>query len=459
MNNSLNKFIYLHPLSLKQEIISLLFFSALLFIIRYDAFLNIDSHVLGGVAGDGGLYWWLFNHNIENYFKLPFFNTLGFYPYSLSLAWSDNYVLPALLSYPFDGFFSRVALYNSNLLLATFLNGYLTYLLAFRLSGYFLPALLSGTALITYPFFSAHLGHPQLQFFFWIPLSLIFFFKYLSEHRISSAFFCGLTVFLSFLTSVYYTIFLLILLKLIFAAILIQKPKFLKKYDYLKLSAGFTLGFILILPFLYPYLQVKETFGKRFLYEAESFKANILSYLSAPEFNWLYKSSSILAHKEAQLFGGFIIICFLIAAFYRAFGDRHFKKLSFSFVLVFISGSLLAATDLKIYSISGILLYLATIIFIALLKTLGNYETKLGYKIVTNRGIIAASLFAGFIFYYFTLGPLNNFGIYALYYYVFPGAEAIRAIGRAGVVIYFLICITVPLTFHYLNKSGFSTLR
>ena len=455
MNNSANKFIYLHEIKLKYELGALLFFLTLLAVLRYDVFNNISSHILGGVYGDGGLYWWLFNHNIENYFKLPFFNTLGFYPYSLTLAWSDNFILPAILSWPLDGLLSRVALYNGSLLIATFLNGYLSYLLAFRLSGYFLPSLISGSAIISYPFFTAHLGHPQLQFFFWIPLALIFFFGFLSNHKFTSALLCGLVAFLSFLTSVYYSIFLLILLKLLFFGIIIQKPKYLKLKDYLKLGAGFLTGFMLIVPFLAPYFAVKDTFGERFLYEATSFKASILSYLSAPEFNWLYSNSSIISHKEAQLFGGFIVLAFLIAAFFRSFGDRHFRNLSFAFVALAFAGSAFSALSISFSLPTALCLWLALFILIYQLHTLGKFELKLGFKIITNRGIIATALFAAFIFYFFTLGPLENFGIYTLYYYLFPGAEAIRAVGRAGVIVYFLIALSIPLTFHFLNKSGF----
>lgn len=446
----------------KNEIIAILFFLALLFTLRLESILNLSSHYLGGRSHDAGLYIWLFDSNLRDLFSLPWFNTSGFYPYTKSLAWSDNFILPSLIALPFIKLgLSKVIAYNCTLLLAVFLNAYVTYRLAYLLTGNFIGSLLSGMSFLLFPFLTLHLGHPQLQFAFWIPLTLIFLFKFYNEPLYRYAILTGFCVFLSYLTTVYYTIFILITLKVLFLSLLIQKYKFYTAKTYLKLLAGFIIGFIPVIFFVLPYLDVKNTFGTRYIYESQAFSANFLSYLTAPSINNLYSSFSKFSHLEAQFFSGFLIIFFMVAAYFRSFGNKKFRNLSALFILSLIATSALSSQKLLNYNIStAICLWICLATFVAMLFRLGKLESKLKSKFITNRGLIASFLLVSLFFYFLSFGPLgsgydNNYALYSLYYNYFPGASALRAISRAGIVNIFFLSLLIPFTFNFLSKLGF----
>ena len=82
-----------YKLTFRQTILALLFYLVLLIIYRYEAILKITTHYLGTDQYDGGLYVWLFTHNLNLLSEYPYFNTHAFYPYTKTLAWTDNYCL------------------------------------------------------------------------------------------------------------------------------------------------------------------------------------------------------------------------------------------------------------------------------------------------------------------------------------------------------------------------------
>ena len=248
-----------YSLSLKRKLKAAAFFLLLLFSYRYESILKIQAHYLGTPNSDAGLYLWLFKSNLQDLFSLTWFNTKGFYPYTQSLAWSDNFILPSIIAWPFVKLGVSITIaYNAILLLANFLNAYLTFRFSYQISKFYLGSILAGTCFFSFPFLSMHLGHPQLQFAFWIPLTLIFFFKAFNTRHFLYALLTGLIVFLSFLTSVYYTFFILVLLKLIFLSLLLQKKAYFTLSKLGRWASGFTLGFAPIVFFAFPYLAVKE---------------------------------------------------------------------------------------------------------------------------------------------------------------------------------------------------------
>ena len=448
----------------KQEIFAIIFFIALLVVLRFEAVIKINTHYLGGRTADAGLYIWLFESNLKNLFELPWFNTGGFYPYTKTLAWSDNFILPSIIALPFVNIgLSNIIAYNLILFLSLFLNGFLTYRLGFLLSGNFWGSLLAGTCFLVFPFLTMHLGHPQLQFAFWLPLSLIFFFNYYNSQQSKYAFLLGFAVFLSYLTTVYYTIFILILLEVLVLGLLLQKPRYYKINFYIKLILFFCIGFIPIIPFVLPYLAVKETFGTRAIGESLSFSANFLSYFSSTNLNNLYGNVlNASKNNEAQFFCGFLLKIFLLIGFFRVFGNKKFINEASVFVIVFACASILSFQNFSSSNTwTALCMWLSFLIFIYLIFKLGKLERQLKYNYITNRGLIALFLLAAFYFYFISFGTLansdqeNGFGLYTFYYDIFPGASALRAISRAGIFVIFFLCLIIPFTFNFLKKNGF----
>jgi len=443
-----SEFVYLHRSTLKQEALVAVGMLLVLVLFRFQAFLNINSAFLGGYERDAGLYIWLAQSNMRDLFELPWFNTRAFYPYTLTLAWSDNFILPsyAIKAFTFLGF-GFTASYNLVLLGASFLNGYATYRLCFRLTGALYPSFISGAGFLSFAFLSAHLGHPQLQFAFFIPMTFLAFFSFLVKDSFWLAMLMGCLVFLTFLSHVHYSILLILGLASLSVSILLLRPFCLRKSTLAKLFSGASIGIAPVLFFAWPYMQTKSAFGARHLYEAHSFAATALSYLSTHSYSLLYGFTHSWSHAEAQLFPGLAVLTLSFFAFLRLVQTKRLKIEAITFALCFAFALLFSlpfySSSIFIY-LCSFFLWLSLFSFAYFLYRLGSLERKLGFEILTNRALIASFLFTALVFFALSLGPLGNpeegqyaLGVHSFFYYLLPGFDSIRAIGRLGIVAIF----------------------
>jgi hypothetical protein len=298
-----------HAISWRESGIALLVLFAVTVRIRWQAFLRFGTHYLGGSHADAGLYLYLFRYHLENLFSGTFFQTNAFFPYPLSLAWSDNFIFPALLASPFAALgVPHTILYNGVLLSAHLALAYATFRVVYIISGNRPAALLGGATALSLGYLSYALGHPQLIFGWCFPVALELLFRGI-ERPIRYGFLFGLLFLITFLTTVYYAIFLLIFPPVVFLSLLSLHPS-----KHLMKSVGVFLisalpGALLLIPFALPYLEVQEVFGSRAIGEMYAFRANGLSFLSATPLSWLYGFSRDWSHAEAHFFPG---LCFLV---------------------------------------------------------------------------------------------------------------------------------------------------
>jgi len=305
-------FILFHRTDKYRETIAVVSMVLILILFRFQALLYIDSAYLGGFQADAGLYVWLVKSNIRDLFSLAWFNTAAFYPYTETLAWSDNFILPSLVIMLLTKLsLSLVVSYNLVLLLAGFLNGYLTYRLCLRLTGAFFPSLAAGASFLALSYFSSQLGHPQLQFAFFFPLGVSFFFSYLSRRNLVWAVLFGLLTFCAFLTTIYYSVFLPILILSLFVVIKALRPQQITAKDFSLFGLCAFIGLSPVLFFIFPYLDIREMFGERYIYESYYFGATAYSYLSAGPYNLIYNFTSGLSSAEAHLTPGLIILLWI----------------------------------------------------------------------------------------------------------------------------------------------------
>lgn len=447
-------FVYLHPLTLKQELLALAGLFLILCVFRFRVFPVYSSAYLGGFERDAGLYIWLVKSNLSDLFSFPWFDTRAFFPYTQTLAWSDNFILPSLFCWPLLAIgLTLPAAFNTLILSANLLNGYCTYRLAKRLCGRGVPAFVSGAMFMCYSFLGSHLGHPQLQFVFWLPLTFGLLFRFFARPALLTSLFIGLSVCGTFLTTVYYALFLVIGLACLSLACILLKPMQFKWQDYLKLAAGMLVGFLPCFFFIFPYLSVRETFGARRLFEAYSFSANGLSYLSAPVLNLFYRTTANWSNPEAQLFPGFIVLILAGLAFTRTIETKRLKPFAVGItcllVATLVSSSATDSQSLKYLCAGSLWLLLACFMFF--LINLGRLERSLNFHLLSNRGIIASFLFTAAVYFAISLGPLGRpvFGSYApgvfsVLYYLLPGMNSLRAISRIGIGCILCLCLAAP---------------
>ncbi len=464
-NQLKREFLKLYWPSVKLLTQFILILVTLILVLYYKALFIENSALLGGAERDAGFYLWLMRSNIADFFSLPWFDTKSFYPYGKTLAWSDNFILPSLIAGQLQVLGLREALsYNMLLLGAIFLNGLTVYILCFALSGEHYGALFSGITIVVWHYLVGMLGHPQLQFAFFIPLGILLFFTLLTKPTVTRSFFLSLTVTLTFLTTVYYAIFLALCCVLLLIGTLLVKPKMIKELPWLKLGAGALLGFIPIIPFLLPYLHTREAFGERALHEAYYFSSDLLSYLSASPHNIVYKATAELSHSEAHLFPGIIVILLVLIGLWRVTSAPELKRLREIFLTIFVLSLTLSYPALSepfFKYLTAISLWLLIALFGMILYRLGSLERKLGSQIFTNRDIVAVTLFTAVMLFTLSFGPLGypeikvmSLSPYRLLYELMPGFNSMRAISRIIVPCYTLLLLAAAFTLTQLLKDS-----
>lgn len=458
-------FIYLQQLGHRQALAAVLTLLAGFIIFRWQAVKKLSQAFLGGYEGDSGLYIYLLQSNCYDLFRLPWYSTRAFYPYSLTLAWSDNFILPAMLTCPLLKVGLPLALvYNLILISAIFLNGYLIFRLSYLLGATFSAALTFGLTAMLAATLSGQLGHPQLQFLFFLPLGWIVFLHFLAKPRFLTAVLVGVTVWLSFLTTVYYAIYLPLSLAGMMLALMLLRPQHFKLLELSKLLLGTLLGSLPLLPFLAPYLNVRAAFGPRGLHEPAAFAANSLAYLSAPPTSLLYSFSAQLSHSEAHLFPGILTLLLLAFAFWRCFGATKALRVSSATLLVALVGLLLLPLvklpPQPLTTSISLLLWVLLVLGGYTIFLLGKSERSLGIIYLTNRNIMAVFMFAALFFFVLSFGPLVSSpseltvpSPYYLFSLVWPGLNALRATGRMGLVVLMALFVLAALALSYLQRK------
>ena len=443
-------------------------------IIRFPALRQFTRLFSGGFDGDTGLYIWLLRTLPHDLLNQPWFSTFAFYPYGRSLAWSDNFILPALVAWPFleNGAPIHVV-WNALLLLVNWLTGYSTFLLCYRLSGNALAAFVGGAAFMTLSFFSANLGHPQMQYAFWLPLALLALVDFLNSPSSIRALLPSLAIGCAFLCAVYFAVFGALLLICFVLALLILQPSTLRARTLFLLAAASCVVALAFVPFVLPYLDVRAAFGQRGLHEAHYFSTTILSFFSASPYNFLYNFTAPWSHAEAHFFPGFISLALAFLAVRRCIDTNWLKAHFFCFVALFLLTAFFSLDILHGWKIwpqafpnyaCSVAMWGTLLSFIFLMRRLGKLERTLGPAIVSNRDLLAAFLFDALFFFLLSLGPQGNpakghipLGIYTALYEILPGIDALRAVSRAGIVVLFCLIVSGSLVLaHYLETQRFS---
>lgn len=433
------------------ELLALLVFCLGVICRFYDSFPELGSNFLGGADQDGGLYIWLVRSFTWNWRQAVELQSSAFYPYGLSRAWSDNFLLPSSIFYLFRicGIGEPLS-YNLLLLGAAALNGYSVYVACRSFDLPFYPSLASGFLFQGVSYFWTNLGHPQLQFAFFIPLTLAFTIRAIRSNYNFWWLCIGITIAAAFLTTVYYAIFCYIVAGTAFVASLVFEPKNLTVKRIATTGFLVVLGTTPILPFLSAYREVRSTFDIRHLYEAYYFSASSLSYLSYSPLNRFFAWTSNWNSAEGQLGGslvqlGIVAICSLVLA-YRA----HYRKLLSSIAIFFIATCILSCNPIEGVT-DRYLAAVGTWIVIVLVALFFLRSRRAAW--IENGSIAWPVLVAiAVVFFFLSLGPLGNpakgesaFSFYVPFYVAAPGVDSLRAVARYGLVVWICVAISVPM--------------
>ncbi len=456
-----------YTFNLKKEAAVFFLFILALCLLRISALTSLSTLFLGGFSGDGGLYVWLTSGGAINAlsggpFAETWFNTSAFFPYTKTLGYSDAFIFPALIIEALTTLgLTHLVAYNLTLLAASVLNGFITYLLSYRLFGNRIGATLSGASFMLCAYLTYNIGHPQLQFAFFLPTGLLFLALSLSRKLPLYAFLFGATLLLSFLTTVYYALFLVVIAAVFWLTLLTIRFGEVEPRQFFRFILFSALGALPLICFIEPYLNIQKVFGKRGIYEAYYFSASLRSFLSAPPSQLLYAFTSKWTHGEAHLFSGLLLYASLTLAFYHFCATKVLKKRAIIFVAFFVLTALTASSRVFQY-LTALLSWVTPVLFLLLIRDVANLERRARFHYLTNRALLTLLLSIALIFFLISLGPLGNpekdqvaLGLYRVFYEFLPGFSSIRAISRTGIVVLLVLCVAISYGTLNLKKSKY----
>ncbi len=214
--------------------------------------------------GDELLITWILNWNIHalQHDILHIFNANIFYPFNNSLAFSDTHFISSVIGFFFSFISSEPTfIFNVNVIFSLTTLGFFTYLLVYILTKNIYAALVSGTLVAFSTFTVNKIVHLQVLSIQWIPLSLLFFIKFLEEkkHRFLgiSLFFFVLQVYNSFLPGY----FLLVCYALILFMYVIMSKSHIRFILTPKTIVFLIITCAVVFPIVLPYISVSQEFN------------------------------------------------------------------------------------------------------------------------------------------------------------------------------------------------------
>jgi hypothetical protein len=228
-----------------------------------------------------------------------------FWPESNTLAFSDAMLLLGLLAAPLIWLGAHPVIVHNLLLIASFVSGGYAMM---RLLRYFnlsrAAQLVGGVVFAFAPFRVAHIGHLELLWTAFLPLTLECLHRMLETPSIRRGVLLGVTLTLQGFSSIYYFVFLVIwLIPATLLAPLHVRVLWTRRHVVAAASAGLTAA-VLLAPYAYVYSKARHEVGVRPEHDIQRFSAVPLDYLNVPDANRVYDARPTDSADERTLFVG-----------------------------------------------------------------------------------------------------------------------------------------------------------
>lgn len=302
-----------------------------------------------------------------------------FHPEPRTLTFSDAMPVESLLAAPllWSGL-PPVLVHNLLLLGAIALSGAGAYVLARRVTGSAAAGVTAGIVFAFAPYRFEHFMHMELQWTVWTPWAFWALDRTLETGKRREGLLAGASVALQMLSSVYYGIFLAIVLGLC-AVLLVASQREHVRETVVSLVLGGVLAAAVSAAYAVPYLHTKSETGGRDPSEILRFSAKPSSYLVATDSNHLYGTfSKKRGRPERRLFPGILPCLLAVFGLVAARPTRH----TIAYVIaVFVAFEM----SLGLYGYSYRFLYQHVSLFEGL-----RAPARLGIYVVFFLGLLAA---------------------------------------------------------------------
>jgi hypothetical protein len=266
---------------------------------------SMPTRVLAAPQGPGDPYLnaWILGWDLQTLSTTPralvngrIFDANIFYPAQKTLAYSDHFLLPALVTLPvFLVGGSVVLCYNLVLLLSLLASALAMFALARALTGSTVAAVAAGLVWGFWPFHFAHLIHLQLQGMYFLPLAFLFLHRLVATTRRRDAVGLGVSVGLQAVASVYFGVITAVALVVGGVGLGVAVGRWRQTALLKRIALAIVIAGVIVAPVLWPYLEVQRKEGfVRNLYQAAQSEAVLAHYFRVPPDNAVYGRTGLL---------------------------------------------------------------------------------------------------------------------------------------------------------------------
>lgn len=272
---------------------------------------------------------------------LALYSAPVFYPYSNTLAFSNNFITQALLALPVIFATGNYPLaLNFNVLLTFVLNGLGMYLLLRDWRANWAGAFIGGFIFAFGHYHLSHVSQLGLLSSEWMPFTLLYLGRTLRTLRGRDFFLFGMFLWLSVNSAVYYAFFTTAIVLVYGAFLFILHRVQITRRAVLGIGAAAVSALVLTVPFMLPYVQLSSTLDlRRDLSELLTLSAVPLNYFSAVSKYEPFASLSFpMQHAEAALSPG--ILAWLLGVY--ALTRREWRVPIIGFLAIGLVGLVLS---------------------------------------------------------------------------------------------------------------------
>ena len=230
---------------------------------------------------DGRLNAWILAWDVHALGHEPWrlFQAPIFHPLPDTLAFSENLILPAALSAPFQLLGGPVLGYNVILLVSMIVSGLGAQLLVRRVSGDRFAAFVGGAMFAVGAHRWIRLAHLHAQVTIFLPFALLALDRFWARRTLPRALLVGLLLALQALSAIYLGAVTALALA---SAIVASLFAGLRARDLLRLAAGGALAALILLPVARPYMRMRSFYGMEWsMADVSTYATTLESYAAA----------------------------------------------------------------------------------------------------------------------------------------------------------------------------------
>lgn len=270
-----------------------------------------------------------------------YFHTTYYYPYSNTLSFTEHHTISQLFFIPLYTLLKdEVLVHNIILLLLLVFNGLVMYIFIKHITDSFIAGFVAAILFTFVPYRYTHLVHLNVLHWWTIPFAFLSFYIFSKRVDYKSAIIFGVSLLCVILWSNNITAFFIVPFGLYFLFTIFKERLWLNKRFYSYVILVFTLVFLISLPFILPYLRLREEmFFERFLFDIRYYSPQLKNFLGVHKTNLLWgELLKDFGKWECYLFPGAVfLLLFVISIFISTFNKKHRGQFIFFIILAFIS--------------------------------------------------------------------------------------------------------------------------